>query len=573
MKPAALLLRDLLRAHGIFLLHHAPSLSSLFAQCQRTRFVALLGRYWDLFLSTWVVTLHGNPARDVYHGINLAGGGELGVGVGEEHRGSGEREVLEGLVGRIDGLVDLVVSKFGDGPGQKDSNPSAATGDGPQPWLGTGRQPAAQDGAIFLGTGALSRTSIRDVTDWMEDIYTWGEHAYGIVRSARSARRTKPSKAAAGQPSMPSTASIGAPADLGASRSSPKDVTTAGKNVKEDEERSIDKMLGYMKLGYGSYWTFPGRLSDPPARQAELPTAEDEVVVKGYYLIGLKGLVEEGQQDLEAGGPSASGSDSEHESDAPTVLRTLHVELQTENENGQQPASEVSRDRPKANKTEKLRVVVYVNQPFIFTFLFRAGSESLEGDGLYRSLHHQLAPLKKALVASTKYRPARPDLGGAAATDLYSLVWDPLSLTVRTAIPNIPDRSAGSEAWTRSDAINTHLHLVHIRQETQAGAGGEIERSYKTNRGWWIVWTRLPEDSDEAEERSGPPTPSQVSGRASGSDLDRQMGPVTEILLLRRASDHVGFRLAGAGADGAGKLAQGIGVDTRRYVEELLSLL
>ena len=42
---------------------------------------------------------------------------------------------------------------------------------------------------------------------------------------------------------------------------------------------------------------------------------------------------------------------------------------------------------------------------------------------------------------------------------------------------------------------------------------------------------------------------------------------------MRRASDHAGFREGAAGSDGAGRLAQGIGVDTRRYVEELLSLL
>lgn len=115
LKPASLLLQDLLRAHSIFLLHHDSSLQSLFSNAGRPRFVMLLARCWDLFLSTWNVNLHGNPARSVYRGINVAASGELGVGVGEEERGSGEREVLEGLVGRIEGLVDVVVSKFGEG--------------------------------------------------------------------------------------------------------------------------------------------------------------------------------------------------------------------------------------------------------------------------------------------------------------------------------------------------------------------------------------------------------------------------------------------------------------------------
>ena len=113
VKPAALLLRDLVRAHSIFLLHHTSSLSALFVQTKRSKFLSILGHYWDLFLSSWNVLLHGNPANDLYGGIKIAACGELGVGVGEEERGSGEREVLEGFVGRVDGLVDLVVSKFG----------------------------------------------------------------------------------------------------------------------------------------------------------------------------------------------------------------------------------------------------------------------------------------------------------------------------------------------------------------------------------------------------------------------------------------------------------------------------
>ena len=58
--------------------------------------------------------LHGNPAVEIFNGLKLAAGGELGIGVGEEDWGSGEREVLEGFIGRTEGLVDLVVARFGD---------------------------------------------------------------------------------------------------------------------------------------------------------------------------------------------------------------------------------------------------------------------------------------------------------------------------------------------------------------------------------------------------------------------------------------------------------------------------
>jgi hypothetical protein len=192
MKPAALLLRDLLRAHSIFLLHHGSSLSALFVRYRRSKFIALLSRYWDLFLSTWNVMLHGNPARDIFGGINVAASGELGVGVGEEDRGSGEREVLEGLVSRVEGLVDLVVSRFGPEDIEPESSKSSKTE--VEPWLGSGKEPRAEDGAIFLGTGALSRKSLRDVTNWVEDLYTWGEHAYGIIESPTSTRRARGKK-------------------------------------------------------------------------------------------------------------------------------------------------------------------------------------------------------------------------------------------------------------------------------------------------------------------------------------------------------------------------------------------
>ena len=66
----------------------------------RLLFCSLLERYWTRFATEWDVLLHGNPAVEMYDGIKLANGGELGVGVGEEEWGSGEREVLEDFVRR-----------------------------------------------------------------------------------------------------------------------------------------------------------------------------------------------------------------------------------------------------------------------------------------------------------------------------------------------------------------------------------------------------------------------------------------------------------------------------------------
>lgn len=177
LKPTISLLRDLLRAHSLFLLHHGSSLSSIFASTEREKFNDIVTRYWDAFLATWNFTMHGNPANNLYDGIKIAGCGELGVGVGEEDRGSGEREVLEGFPIRLDGLVDLVVSKFG--------KPSPVVEEGQEvqpsaPWLGAGKDPNVEDGVIFLGIGGLSRSSLRDISHWIVDIYQWGHRACGI---------------------------------------------------------------------------------------------------------------------------------------------------------------------------------------------------------------------------------------------------------------------------------------------------------------------------------------------------------------------------------------------------------
>jgi hypothetical protein len=141
--------------------------------------------------------LHGNPIVNVYGGIKLAASGELGVGVGEEGRGSGEREVLEGFVERIDGLVDLVVSKFGDVEPEAEVGKSLKGGHlqssltSSKQWLGTGLEPTPEDGAIFLGVGALSRKSLRDVIHWMEDIYSWGPRAYGVEENPTLTRKPR----------------------------------------------------------------------------------------------------------------------------------------------------------------------------------------------------------------------------------------------------------------------------------------------------------------------------------------------------------------------------------------------
>ncbi|KAM0264428.1 hypothetical protein ACHAQJ_000619 [Trichoderma viride] len=670
MKPAALLLSDLLRAHSIFLLHHGSSLSALFVRYRRVKFIALLSRYWDLFLSTWNVMLHGNPARDMFGGINVAASGELGVGVGEEERGSGEREVLEGLVSRVEGLVDLVVSRFGSDDLESDSSKSDKIE--VEPWLGSGKEPRAEDGAIFLGTGALSRKSLRDVTHWMEDLYTWGEHAYGIIESPTSTRRARGKKSTSKavvvgdmQHPQPDAAPKAAePAEeAGTSVNDAQDAQPEasgdgpGQAVEENEAGRLDKMVSYLTLGYGSYWSFPGTGGNSSEVTNQQVAADDKSNVKGvseshpklprqpsfmssgHYLIGLRGDIEDdAATENNAQGPLGSDDPDDDENNSRTVLRTLHVELESsaaENRpdgtvirDFEHPANPLtasqtvdnmlpSYDSHDVNMAEKLRVVVYVNKPFIFTFLFRLRTDSLAWDTLYRSLHYQLSPLRKPLLASTRYRPERPD-AGPASPHIQDLVWDPPSLTVHSSIPNIPDffpdaatassPSPSSPLWSRADAVSTHLHLLNIHAATRFRIA-DLERTQKTNRGWWIVWTRVLQRTattpstihtataalplstihesasssslnSQASQEAALENKAPSSHHSSSSTSSHSPPPIVdkEIFLIRRASDHIGFRIASdegasGGGEGMGRLAQGIGVDTRRYVEELLTLL
>ncbi len=198
----------------------------------------------------------------------------------------------------------------------------------------------------------------------------------------------------------------------------------------------------------------------------------------------------------------------------------------------------------------------------------------------YHAIHHQLGPLQRPLLASTSPRKVFERLWEASAPKsttatsnpepIWDLVYDPANLTVHTTIPNIPEvgRVAPSDssaigspgAWTRADALSVHTQLLHTYSTTR-GYSLDLERTCKTGRGWWVVWMRLPGRGHD--------------GRAHG-----------EAFLIRKASDYMapaarpgrglfGLDLGGPkGSSGWGpaKLAEGIGIDARQYIQGLLSL-
>lgn len=646
--PPALLLQQILRAHQIFLLHQASSIADLYTRVGRPKLCTSLKWFWDVFIWSWDVLLHGNPAVDIFNGLKLAAGGELGIGVGEEDWGSGEREVLEGFIGRTEGLVDLVVSRFGGSsrtsripstsssatPSSQDTNPD---------WQASGeRIPGPADGIIFSGIGALNRTSVRNISSWMEWLYMYGRDSYGVRDNPSSAPRRKRRKVqphsqeyktpsqglqkqqkrsdsvlSHGQGSSPSDQVTGIPASLLTppsmrerqnrnTSSVSKDVErndgqSAANSISQDSTYGTETMVKYLTLGvYGSSWGIPsGR---PPLNQRvsslrnensskdKQPTSigkdgteTDLETPGGTFLIGLQGQLEEDLQISEDEQETGVGTGGEIVSEEGTILknrivvRTLYVErARREPDNSDRvqdtPGIEINHDR--------LRVVVYVQQPFIFTFLFELQTDALAMTSFYRSLHHQLGPLQRPLLASTSPSKVSERLWEAASPKstastkssqpICDLVYDPARLTVHTTIPNIPEPGPyprdRQEAlpWTRVEALSVHSQILNTYSSTRQHTT-EQERTSKTSRQWWVVWMRLPQTSP---------------ARGIGSDAYR------EAFLIRKASDYVppaarkssgrfGREVSGSSAAvgwGPGKLAEGIGIDARQYIEGLLSL-
>ncbi|MCJ1435482.1 hypothetical protein MMC27_004855 [Xylographa pallens] len=671
--PQSLLLQHLLRAHSIFLLHHGPSLSELYSRMTRQKFCDAIERFWSNFIREWDVLLHGNPAVDVYNGLKLAAGGELGIGVGEEAWGSGEREVLEGFVGRTEGLVDILVSRFGDAPDAAEYGPSkdiranASRGaETTSSWLASRTYPGSSDGVIFSGTGALNRSSLKSVSAWMEWLYKYGESAYGVRDNPHSVSRRKRKKKYATQADAitsktsaeggrhdqesPKTQSQSADTHAQHHTSStsasgtfaipppivgtaallpttlPSTTDTQKKKGRSPERQKgtsrventeafpgADSIVKYMTLGiYGSSWGIAagrpiinrqlskdsnadeGSGTQKLAELRELdpkPMSEShddplsisaQDVIQGAFLIGLRGDLENEGMTEDEDNNTESGTEREQRMasnnwNRRVSIRTLYVSrTRKEIPDSNDVSSDVSTS---TKEYDRLRVVVYVRQPFIFTFLFELTTDSLSMTSLYRALHYQLGPLQRPLVVSTSplkvferlWEAADPQSTSTAGSTqpIYDLVYDPANLTIHTTIPNIPDSgTAAAEGlgdsgppWTRIEALNVHSQILNTYISTRRHVS-ELERTCKTSRGWWVVWMRLPRGA---------------LTRETGANSFR------EAFLIRKASDYPApatrkssgrFGLASSEGSGwgPGKLAEGIGIDTRRYIEGLLSL-
>ena len=304
--------------------------------------------------------LNGNPAVDILNGIKLAGGGELGVGVGEEEWGSGEREVLEDFVSRTEGLVDIIVSRFGDAPPGVKETGSGVTSENKYSWVGCDTCPGPHDGVIFSGIGAVSRPSLARLSHWMEWIYRYGEDAYGVGEDPTSVRRrrrkTHLSSQSRGRPeskrvdqtkahSAPNTPrrrlSPGIPPPLvvatdykdaggpmkahgGASKGST--ASSPLKGASDAYAVGAETFMKLLTLGYGSAWG--NSSSSPPCNprvsslrdgssnnsnpDSPTPPSEASAVAEkaaiipldespGHFILGLRDDLERGESDDEGG--------------------------------------------------------------------------------------------------------------------------------------------------------------------------------------------------------------------------------------------------------------------------------
>lgn len=575
---------------------------------------------------------------EIYNGLKLSAGGELGIGVGEEDWGSGEREVLEGFIGRTEGLVDLMVSRFGDAP-RRENDPTrtpplnkSTTTNAKQ--NGSWEYPRPSDGVIFSGIGALTRSSIRNISSWVEWLHMYGDDSYGVQDNPSSVPRRKRRKVVqndkessqsnratqrAGSPNLPvdSDAQPGIPASIVApkrpSRSSGPTYSGAnGKSRQEpffgpaaagDSAGGTEAYMKYLTLGvYGSSWGIPsGRppvnhrvssLREGDGAQASKPqtlasgnslSEQEFQLSNGSFLIGLLGDLEEGvlagNENTNNERDTARDDDLEAKSfNSRILMRTLHVErlkLNWSDSKKIPPENDSAFDQV---YFDRLRVVVYVQRPFIFTFFFEIQTDALAMPSFYRSLHHQLGPLQRPLLASTSpskvserlWEAASPKSTAAtnSSQPISDFVYDPARLTVHTTIPNIPEPGPlptdPAASWTRIEAMSVHSQILNIYASSRRRTS-ELERTCKSSRGWWVVWMRLPR----------PPT-------ASNTHTDGHH----EAFLIRRSSDYVspaarktsgmfGREVIGSsinGGWGPGRLAEGIGIDARQYIEGLLSL-
>lgn len=243
----------------------------------------------------------------------------------------------------------------------------------------------------------------------------------------------------------------------------------------------------------------------------------------------------------------------------------------------------------------------------MFTFLFEQATPSLASPVFYRSIHHQLGPLQKPLLSSTSpsktsqrlsqyesYHGIKADNNPSQTHPLYDIIFDPTYQTIRTSLPNIFEAGTSStnrqpSPWSRVDALNVYMQIINICSETRLRPR-EMERICKTNRGWWVLWMRLPSAPLPRSQRAV-----SKDDDSEASTSQPQEPTYKDAFLVRKASDYKqrgghlptssgsgffrtfgGTSISGRGngtwTAAPGKLIEGVGLDARKYIDALINL-
>ncbi|KAJ5085547.1 hypothetical protein N7532_010318 [Penicillium argentinense] len=402
--------------------------------------------------------------------------------------------------------------------------------------------------------------------------------------------------------------------DLGENGAESKTGSSPSSN---DQGFPTETVMKYLTLGYGSAWSFskspsPGEPAESTGNTTQqagdaMNTArspppnelrnDSRNRTSGRFILGPRDDLDT-LDDLEEESP-APGSDN-----GKPKSRIVHRFLHTHSSDG----------TPK-----KLQAIIYVNQPFVFTFLFDPATSSLSSPSLYSSIHHQLGPLQKPLLVSTSPTTASIRISQSDTSDpnkrfstrthpVHDFVYDPSTLTIRSSIPNIPTLPSISlkptrtpspspspststpkpaPSWSRIESLAIHHRLLTTYIDTRSRPL-ELERTCKTNRGWWIVWMRIPSTPTLSKASLS----ATLSEAESGASVSTSPVPPQEAFLVRKASDYIAaghgrvssgarfFRDLGGASSKSGsrasetplKLVEGIGMDARRYIEGLLKL-
>lgn len=235
----------------------------------------------------------------------------------------------------------------------------------------------------------------------------------------------------------------------------------------------------------------------------------------------------------------------------------------------------------------------------MFIMLFEPTTSTLSIPSFFQTLHNHLIPLHKPLLFSTspdmvaqRLKAALPHQPPPPPDDaIYDLIYDPQNLTVHTSIPNIPlpgtlaaegfssstTISASDQAWTRVEALNVHAQILTTYAETRRHtAFADKERTVKTNRGWWVLWLQMGKQPRHGEDdafqeaflvrRAQDQQRTSANANASSGQTSGGFG------FARMMGLDSSPTVSDSGGSGPSKLAEGIGVDARKYVESLLTL-